>query len=164
MSAFIGSCLTIYQTCLLCPPSGWIQLNIGAWWGREKCLVQRLGRGICPKSVLDCGSGIKESRGQIRYVWQIVRQLPMKAGWWNVPLALQDLTVSNLHDIVNRRWIFIPEMTKDLPQWYTTRVQNPESSVQFLRPESRNSGMPFKTMSISRVPGGFILKVAGGFF
>ena len=25
---------------------------------RDKCLVQRLGRGICPGSVLDCGYGI----------------------------------------------------------------------------------------------------------
>ena len=28
-----------------------IQLNPGAWWGRERCLVQRLVRGICPRSV-----------------------------------------------------------------------------------------------------------------
>ena len=33
-----------------------IRLNPGAWWGREECLAQRLGRGICAESVLDCGS------------------------------------------------------------------------------------------------------------
>ena len=26
---------------------------------RKKCLVQRMGRRICPGSVLDCGCGIK---------------------------------------------------------------------------------------------------------
>ena len=36
-----------------------IRLNPRAWWGREKYLVQGLSRGICPESVLDCGSGIK---------------------------------------------------------------------------------------------------------
>ena len=35
--------------------------------------------------------------GQGRHVWQIVRQLPIKAGWWDTPLVLQDLAVSNLH-------------------------------------------------------------------
>ena len=34
--------LTICQTCLPCPPSGWIRLNIGASWAREKPLVQWL--------------------------------------------------------------------------------------------------------------------------
>ena len=39
--AFMGSCLTICQTCLPCPPSGQTRLNIGASLrGREKCLVQ----------------------------------------------------------------------------------------------------------------------------
>ena len=60
-AAFMGSYLTICQTYLSCSPSGQIWLNIWVWWGREKCLVQRLERGICPKSVLDCGSGIKQS-------------------------------------------------------------------------------------------------------
>ena len=36
-----------------------IWLNPRAWWGREKCLVQGQGRGVCPGLVLDCGSGIK---------------------------------------------------------------------------------------------------------
>ena len=36
---------------------GLIWLDIRAWWSREKCLVQRLGRGMCPVSILDCGSG-----------------------------------------------------------------------------------------------------------
>ena len=35
--------------------------------------------------------------GQGRHFWQIVRQLPMKAVWWDALLALQDLAVSNLH-------------------------------------------------------------------
>ena len=37
-----GSCLTICQTCLPCPPSGQIWLNVGGWWGRGKCLGQGL--------------------------------------------------------------------------------------------------------------------------
>ena len=32
--------------------------------------------------------------GKGKHVWLIVRQLPMKAGWWDDPLALQDLAVS----------------------------------------------------------------------
>ena len=32
---------------------------------------------------------------QDRHVWLIVMQLPMKAGWRDAPLALQDLAVSN---------------------------------------------------------------------
>ena len=36
-----------------------IQLNTRVWWDREKCLVQPLGTGICPESILDCGSEIK---------------------------------------------------------------------------------------------------------
>ena len=40
-------------------PCGLIQLNSRAWWGRKKCLVKQLGMGICPRSVLDCGSRIK---------------------------------------------------------------------------------------------------------
>ena len=35
--------------------SRWIPLNLGSSWGREKCLVQQLGKGICPGSVLYCG-------------------------------------------------------------------------------------------------------------
>ena len=35
---FMSSCLTICQACLPCPPSGWIRLNVRAWWRREKCL------------------------------------------------------------------------------------------------------------------------------
>ena len=43
--------------CLPYPPSGWIRLNMDVWWCREECLVQRLEKRICPRSVLDCGSG-----------------------------------------------------------------------------------------------------------
>ena len=32
----IGSCLTVCQTCLSCPPSGQIQLNVGAWRTEKK--------------------------------------------------------------------------------------------------------------------------------
>ena len=39
--------------------------------------------------------------GQGRHVWQIVRQLPMKTGWWDAPLAIWDLAVSNLHNQFN---------------------------------------------------------------
>ena len=35
--------------------------------------------------------------GQGRHVSQIVRQVPMKVDWWDSPLLLQDLVVSNLH-------------------------------------------------------------------
>ena len=41
--------------------------------------------------------------GQGRHVWQIVTQRPMKAGWWDAPLALRDLAMSNLHDFF--RWL-----------------------------------------------------------
>ena len=37
--------------------------------------------------------------GHCRHVWQIVMQLPMKAGWRDASLALQDLAMSNLHDV-----------------------------------------------------------------
>ena len=49
-------------------------LNIRAMWGREKSLVQQLERGICPKSILDCGSSIKES-GKFNPQHQLV-------AWW----------------------------------------------------------------------------------
>ena len=29
----------LYQECLPNPPGGWIQLNVGACWGRGNCLV-----------------------------------------------------------------------------------------------------------------------------
>ena len=38
--------VTIRQMCLPCPPSRWIRLNIVAWWGREKCLLQGLEGGV----------------------------------------------------------------------------------------------------------------------
>ena len=59
--ALMSSCLTVCQTCLPCQPSVWMRLNIGAWWGREECFVQRLEKGICPRSVLDYGSENKET-------------------------------------------------------------------------------------------------------
>ena len=34
---------------------GWYRGGVGQ---RKKCLVQRLGRGICSASVLDCACGI----------------------------------------------------------------------------------------------------------
>ena len=37
--------------------------------------------------------------GQGRHVWQIVRQLPMKAVWWDASLMLWYLVVNNLHNI-----------------------------------------------------------------
>ena len=42
-----------YQECLPSPSGRWIRLNVGAWWGRENCLVWRLEREICPRLVLD---------------------------------------------------------------------------------------------------------------
>ena len=36
-----------------------IRLNLGCGGAEKKCFVQRLGRGICPGSFLDCGCGIK---------------------------------------------------------------------------------------------------------
>ena len=44
---------------------------------------------------------------QYKHVWQIVRQLPMKNGWWDAPFTLLDLAVSNLHTIP----------TNVLPSW-----------------------------------------------
>ena len=38
--------------------------------------------------------------GQDRHVWQIVRNLPIEAGWRNAPLALQRLAVINLRDTI----------------------------------------------------------------
>ena len=35
--------------------------------------------------------------GQGKHVWLIIRQLPTKAGWWDAPLALWNLAMSNLH-------------------------------------------------------------------
>ena len=51
-----GGCLTICQMCLPCPPSGYIRLNVGAWWGRRKCLVQQQERETCPRLVLEQAS------------------------------------------------------------------------------------------------------------
>ena len=45
-----------YQECLASPPGGWIRLNVGAWRGRENCLVWWLEREICPSLVPD-GAG-----------------------------------------------------------------------------------------------------------
>ena len=36
---------------------------------------------------------------QGRHLWLIVRQLPMKVGLWDTPLALRDLVLRNLHGI-----------------------------------------------------------------
>ena len=72
--AFMGSCMTICQTCLQCPPSGQIWLYIGGRWGREKCLVQHLERGICPGSVLDCSSRIKQT---VKFGTQ-----HLQVAWW----------------------------------------------------------------------------------
>ena len=35
-----------------------IWLNLMARLGKEKCVMQRMGKGICPRAVLDCCSGI----------------------------------------------------------------------------------------------------------
>ena len=48
-------------------------------------------------------SRIRSLGGQGRHFWQMVRQLPMKTGWWDASLALRDLAMSNLHDIF--RWL-----------------------------------------------------------
>ena len=48
-------------------------------------------------------SRIRPLGGQGRHFWQMVRQLPMKTGWWDASLALRDLAMSNLHDIF--RWL-----------------------------------------------------------
>ena len=102
--------------------------------------------------------------GQGRHVWLIVRQLSMKAGWWDASLTLWDLAVSNLYvhslpfgaqNPVSR--IQRPESSVQDPafrvkrpessiQSPASRVQCPESSVQRLRPEPRNSGMSFNSL------------------
>ena len=38
--------------------------------------------------------------GEGRHAWQIVRQLSMKAGWWDAPLTNRDLAMSNLHAVI----------------------------------------------------------------
>ena len=61
--AFVGSCLTIGEMRQLCHPSRETWLNVGKFRGQEgqrkECIVQGLEREICPRSVLDCGTGIK---------------------------------------------------------------------------------------------------------
>ena len=60
-SPVVHGSLPICRTCLPCSPSGSMWLNLGACWGREKCVVQRLEKGICPGSVLGCGRRTKSA-------------------------------------------------------------------------------------------------------
>ena len=53
------------------------------------CLLPPLSPGLQPHPSTRWGQG--------RHVWQIVRELPKKAGWRDAPLPLRNLAVSNLH-------------------------------------------------------------------
>ena len=53
---------------------------------------------IATTTVQDC-SRIYPLGGLGRHVWQTVRHLTMKAGWWDAHLALRDLAMSILRDI-----------------------------------------------------------------
>ena len=46
-----------------------------------------------------------------KYVWLIVGQLPIKAGWWNASLALRDFSRSNKHEDSHR----IPTLISRIP-------------------------------------------------
>ena len=54
--------------------------------------------------------------GHGKHVWQIVRQLPMKAGWWDAPLVLRDLAVNNPQE-----WSY----------WYSSIVSKALDSFKF---------------------------------
>ena len=50
-----------------------------------------------------------------KYVWLIVGQLPIKAGWWNASLALRDFSRSNKHEDSHRIPTLIPRIATLIP-------------------------------------------------
>ena len=59
---------------------------------RKKCLVQQLGRRICPESVLDCGCRIKVPVKFTVWEWQVA--------WWLWLRALTAEAQVRFHDRV----------------------------------------------------------------
>ena len=58
---------------------------------------------------------------QGRHVWQIVRKLPMEAGWRDAPLTHLDLAVSNLHDL---SFISTQFFVLNLDGWFDELLSN----------------------------------------
>ena len=58
---------------------------------------------------------------QGRHVWQIVRKLPMEAGWRDAPLKHLDLAVSNLHDL---SFISTQFFVLNLDGWFDELLSN----------------------------------------
>ena len=50
-----------------------------------------------------------------KYVWLIVGQLPIKAGWWNAPLTLRDFSRSNKHEDSHKESPWFPAF----PPWFS---------------------------------------------
>ena len=95
--------------------------------------------------------------GQGRHVWKIVRQLPMKAGWWDVPLVLRDLAVSNLPDInYGREPILLPWRFPgcQVPA-LTTQISNlplPVSTCLTILHTGTSNSLPTNTSSNIPIP------------
>ena len=95
--AFMGSCLTICQTSLICSLDSLMPLPQSRTDFGHIPLSSRCTRHFSLPHHAPILNWIHPLGGQGRQVWQLVRQLPMKAGWWDAPLVLHDLAVSNLH-------------------------------------------------------------------
>ena len=50
-----------------------------------------------------------------KYVWLIVGQLPIKAGWWNAPLALRDFSRRNKHEDSQKKSPWFPVFSPWFP-------------------------------------------------
>ena len=55
-------------------------------------------------------------------VWLIIGQLPIKSGWWNAPLALQDFSRSNKHEDSHKESLWFPAF----PPWFPAIPTFPE--------------------------------------
>ena len=72
---------------------------------------------------------------QGEHMWPIVRQLPMKAGWWDAPLAFRDLAeathniLQNLQNLLSRHFSSLQPFTphskdkKDFNRFWRTSPQ-----------------------------------------
>ena len=52
-----------------------------------------------------------------KYVWLIVGQLPIKAGWWNASLALRDFSQSNKHEDSHKESPWFPVFPPCFPKF-----------------------------------------------
>ena len=59
------------------------------------------------------------------------KQLPMKAGWWDVPLMLRDLAVSNLHHIPSQVWEVAHSSPMEVPWPSGTCSEYPNIQLPF---------------------------------